>query len=481
LGSGAVFNNSGSFDLQTDADISATGAPPRTFNNAGTLTKSAGTGSTIGVDFNNSGTVSVFSGGTLNFTATFGQTAGSTRTCITTAPASGLNFLGGSFLGVPPGPCTITGDINNTGGTVVAGDGMSLPVVITLNSTYTQGAGGSFTVPIGGTTPGGTVNNFGQLNISGNGDVVLAGTMNVGLINGFMPQPGDTFQVLTYGSRTGAFGNVSLPLISPNVWHVGQGPTSVVLSVAASGDPFINANGSVNAASFAPGGAVAPGSIAAIFGSNLATSVATAASIPLPTTLGGATMQFNGNMAVPKFFAAGSQINIQIPWELQGAGSANLVDTVSNVTSPVEPVSLAMFSPGLFATNQQGTGQGAVLIANTTIFAAPAGSIPGSTSRAAVRGVDFLEIYCTGLGAVDNQPATGDAALANPLSATTSTPQVTIGGAPATVLFSGLAPGFVGLYVLTLQVPAGSPVGNAVAVVLTIGGIPSNTVTIAVE
>jgi len=48
-------------------------------------------------------------------------------------------------------------------------------------------------------------------------------------------------------------------------------------------------------------------------------------------------------------------------------------------------------------------------------------------------------------------------------------------------LFSGLAPGFVGLYVATLQVPAGAPIGNAVNVVLTISGQPSNTVTIAVE
>ena len=52
---------------------------------------------------------------------------------------------------------------------------------------------------------------------------------------------------------------------------------------------------------------------------------------------------------------------------------------------------------------------------------------------------------------------------------------------PATVLFSGLAPPFVGLYVVTLQVPAGAPTGNSVAVVLTIGGVPSNTVTIAVQ
>ncbi len=476
-----VLENSGTFDIQSDADFLVGGLTgPRTINNTGTFSKSAGTDSTIAPDFNTSGTVSVASGSALNFTGTFGQSGGSTRTCFTTAPPSGLTLLAGSFFGVPPGPCTVTGNINNTGGTMVVGDGMNLPVVITLNSTYTQGGGASFTMPVGGTTPGGTANNFGQLNI-GSGMAILGGTLNVVLINGFVPQPGNSFNPLNYGSRAGSFNNIILPDIAPNFWHVTQGPTSVVLSVVASGDPVINANGSVNAASFAPGGAVAPGSIAAIFGSNLATSTATALAIPLPTTLGGATMQFNGNQLVPKFFATDAQINIQIPWELQGASVANLTDTVNAVTSPAEPVSLAMFAPGLFSTNQNGMGQGAILIANTATFAAPVGSIPGAQSRAAMRGVDFLEIYCTGLGAVTNQPATGAAASANPLSATTGNTSVTIGGVPATVLFSGLAPGFVGLYVVTLQVPAGAPVGNAVNVILTIGGVQSNTVTIAVE
>jgi len=58
---------------------------------------------------------------------------------------------------------------------------------------------------------------------------------------------------------------------------------------------------------------------------------------------------------------------------------------------------------------------------------------------------------------------------------------VTIGGVPATVLFSGLAPPYVGLYLITLKVPAGTPPGNAVPVVMSIAGFQSNTVTIAVE
>jgi len=140
-------------------------------------------------------------------------------------------------------------------------------------------------------------------------------------------------------------------------------------------------------------------------------------------------------------------------------------------------VNIAPFAPGLFTLNATGTGQGAVLISGTAQFAAPL-SVPGS--RPALRG-EFISIYGTGLGAVSNQPATGAAAQANPPSVTTSTPTVTIGGILAPVSFSGLAPGAVGLYQVNVQVPTGTPAGNAVPVTLSIGGVTSNTVTIAVQ
>jgi uncharacterized protein (TIGR03437 family) len=47
--------------------------------------------------------------------------------------------------------------------------------------------------------------------------------------------------------------------------------------------------------------------------------------------------------------------------------------------------------------------------------------------------------------------------------------------------FSGLAPNFFGLYQVNVEVPPGAPAGSAVPVVLTIGGVTSNSVTIAVQ
>jgi uncharacterized protein (TIGR03437 family) len=71
--------------------------------------------------------------------------------------------------------------------------------------------------------------------------------------------------------------------------------------------------------------------------------------------------------------------------------------------------------------------------------------------------------------------------LSNPLSSTTTLPVVTIGGVAAQVVFSGLAPDFVGLYQVNALVPQGAPSGSAVSVLMTIGGVASNTVTIAVQ
>jgi uncharacterized protein (TIGR03437 family) len=96
---------------------------------------------------------------------------------------------------------------------------------------------------------------------------------------------------------------------------------------------------------------------------------------------------------------------------------------------------------------------------------------------------DFITIYCTGLGQVNNPPNDGQPApLPPPLSTTLALPEVTIGGVQSSnVSFSGLAPGFVGLYQVNAEVPAGVQPGLAVPVTLTIGGVTSNITTIAVK
>jgi uncharacterized protein (TIGR03437 family) len=261
--------------------------------------------------------------------------------------------------------------------------------------------------------------------------------------------------------------------------------TSVVSQPGTPPPPSVNTNGTVNNASFAPGtNPLAPGAIAAIFGTNLNDGSSNPFSSfgsngKLLTTLGGASVTFNG-IPAPLFSSFPAQLNVEIPEELTGATSATVLVTVGGRTSAPRTVPLGSDSPGVFTIPSGGTGQGAVQIANTVIFAAPSGSIQGAQARPANPG-DYLTIYCTGLGSVTNPPATGAPAPSNPFSTTTATPQVAIGGITANVSFFGLTPGFVGLYQINAQVPAGVPAGNAIPLVLTIGGQPSNTVSVAIS
>jgi adhesin/invasin len=74
---------------------------------------------------------------------------------------------------------------------------------------------------------------------------------------------------------------------------------------------------------------------------------------------------------------------------------------------------------------------------------------------------------------------TGALAPLNVLSFTTNTVTATIGGAPATVVFAGLAPGFAGLYQVNMLVPQLSP--GRYPLQVSIGGTGSNTAYINIQ
>ncbi|HEY7680652.1 MAG TPA: kelch repeat-containing protein [Terriglobia bacterium] len=236
----------------------------------------------------------------------------------------------------------------------------------------------------------------------------------------------------------------------------------------------------VSAASFRTD-AFVPGSIVSLFGTDLATSASSAVGLPLPRMLAGTSVEVNDS-EVPLFFVSPGQINFQVPWELARISGGALQATVSLGNPPfqtsVATVPVRSVSPGIFTLGHQGEGQGAVLIAGTASLAAPVGTRPGS--QPVGRG-QYVSIYATGLGAVDNVPQSGMAPSANPPSRTLAIPSVAIGGVAVTVTFSGLAPELVGVYQVNALVPEDAPTGDAVPLVLSIEGIASNTVTVAVR
>jgi uncharacterized protein (TIGR03437 family) len=231
--------------------------------------------------------------------------------------------------------------------------------------------------------------------------------------------------------------------------------------------PSIKPGGIVNAANY--GGTLAPGSIAAVFGSfGVAGS---AQSLPLPTMIAGLSMQFAGAYAAPLFAVANNQANVQIPWELAGRTTVTLAAGNNGQAGAPQALNLANFAPGIFTITADGAGQGVIVDGSYRVL---------DGSHPATAGSSVAIIYCTGLGSVTNQPITGAASPANPPAQTINTPTVAIGGGKARVLFSGLAPGLVGTYQVNVEVPADSALGSAVPVSISIGGIISNTVTMGV-
>src|ERR1700720_2483520 len=94
--------------------------------------------------------------------------------------------------------------------------------------------------------------------------------------------------------------------------------------------PVVSTGGVVNAASFdAP---VSPGSLVSIFGSNLASQTMPASTIPLPLSLAGVSVSFNG-IAAPLLFVSSGQINAQLPWEVPASGAVSVIVTNQSARS----------------------------------------------------------------------------------------------------------------------------------------------------
>ncbi len=233
--------------------------------------------------------------------------------------------------------------------------------------------------------------------------------------------------------------------------------------------PSINQGGVINAASGDIQKGLAPGSYISIWGSNLSHASRVFSTPYLPISLAGVSVSFDapeGNFSFPAHihFVSANQINVQIPWEFAGRNTAQMKVSLGPLTeSALYDVPLNNYSPGFFENTDLG-GTGRLVIA-----ALDAGyHVISSTNPA--RAGEVVQLYANGLGPVDNTPPSGEITPASPLAQTTLQPEVTIGGQPATVQFSGLAPYNVGLYQVNAVVPASLAPGYH-KVVLTIGGV----------
>ena len=235
--------------------------------------------------------------------------------------------------------------------------------------------------------------------------------------------------------------------------------TFTVETATAPGDaslPLLFADGVVEGAGFTKRRPLSGGGIISLFGASFATEN-NFAGFPLPRELAGVSVRV-GNQDAPLFFVGPGQINAQLPFEVSTGDSVPVAITVDGLLTAPQNYLIAAGQPGIFISGE-----------NAAILDA---SFQQVTAQNPARPGDTIQIFCTGLGAVDVAVETG---APGPSFSTVEVPvKVTIGGIDAAVAFQGLAPGFVGLYQVNVVVPAGVTPGGAVPLVLTQDGIVAN-------
>lgn len=278
----------------------------------------------------------------------------------------------------------------------------------------------------------------------------------------------DSFGIAQFSYRMGpGLGTQTFVARDPN-----SGGGAATFNVRAIADPVVEQGGIVEGAGFKAGGKIAPGSFVSIFGDNLSTGTLNASTVPLPVALGEMSVGIdtrNRQVSVPgrMVYVSPGQVNVFVPWELAGQTSAVFkVQFAGEIATAVRDVALATYAPGLFQYIEEGTSK--KLLATEIFRNNQRLGLHGSNRRA--QSGDVLEMYGNGLGPLaEGNPPTGTVSPANPPKRTAVQPTVTINGIPASVEFSGLAPGFVGLYQINVTVPNGLSAGEY-DVVLTIGG-----------
>jgi uncharacterized protein (TIGR03437 family) len=226
--------------------------------------------------------------------------------------------------------------------------------------------------------------------------------------------------------------------------------------------PTVTQNGVVSIANFLT--SLAPGSLAAVYGKNLASS-GTAGAGSLPTLLGGSCITLN-NVPLPLVATSDAQVNVQIPAELAAGTYPLVVRSIDRLAaSATTSVKLSKVAPAVFV---DGNGQAAIYHSDGR---------PVTKDNPTTRD-QKLSIFATGLGVTKGgKVTTGNPAPSSPL-AVTDTVAVYFGNpllkqSQVIVNWSGLVPGMIGVNRIDVTVPGTHTEGDALPVTIKIDGVSS--------
>ena len=210
------------------------------------------------------------------------------------------------------------------------------------------------------------------------------------------------------------------------------------------------------------------GGLVTIFGDNLANQTASAASTPLPTSLGNTCVTVNG-ANLPLMFVSPEQINAQLPFVV---GVSNMLVHNPGGLSNIFVSNVNSSAPAIFRVSGPNNNSFAAVFREDNKLA---------TLSSPLRANEIAVIYATGLGSVTPIALPGYSAPDSPLSTVVNQPTVTFGGVPGDIFFAGLSPGYVGLYQLNVRVPIGAPLGAEVPLEVSAGNQSSKVSVRIVE
>jgi uncharacterized protein (TIGR03437 family) len=205
---------------------------------------------------------------------------------------------------------------------------------------------------------------------------------------------------------------------------------------------------------------IAPGGLISVYGTQLSPVNMASSEIPLPTALANSCLSVNG-LPVPILFVSPNQVNAQMPF--QAIGDVTLIlrtpgGQSDNYNLVIEPNAPSVFLSGV----GPGVNVPTVVRNDDNQLVTPSHPIHRKSDTA-------LVIYLTGLGPTAPAVASGQPAPSGTLAYTLTQPTVTLGGINLPVLFSGLAPGLVGVDQINVTVPFNVPDGMSVPLVITQG------------
>jgi uncharacterized protein (TIGR03437 family) len=257
--------------------------------------------------------------------------------------------------------------------------------------------------------------------------------------------------------------------VTATVAGIPSATATLTINAVAPAGPVVRAV--VNGASYQS--TISPGSWISVYVDVTASELAQASG-SLPTTLGGFRVLAGGRamplLAIIPQSPSGTQINAQLPYET-AAGPTQIVVERNGGASAAFSATVAAAAPGIFIF-----GDNRAVAQNI----APTGALSVNTAENPIPAGDYIILYLTGQGPLDNPVATGGVASASPLSIPTLPYVAKLGETEIPIAFLGMTPGNIALAQANILIPRNTPPGPY-ALSVRIGTAVSNAPTINVS